>query len=201
MIYKIILILNQLVISLRLKMSIDLENNIMHTENDVISPSDEARLNNIRSNLTLDINNLKNKESTNKTVKLCLTILLVLMIITIIGCIIAIVIFDILALKEYSPDKVDEMCSGSGIWYYVLVSLIIIFIQIVISNENNKNSNSNLLIGIGMAIWGSIELWGSNCQSKLYGTSIYQMATIHLMSNYAGLAVLIIFGLIRLCAK
>ena len=78
----------------------------------------------------------------------CFACVALLVVIALLCATVAIIILDIVALKNTTIDDVNEECDGSALWYYVLVCLILtcvslFFGNVIHKNKNNKNANDN----------------------------------------------------------
>lgn len=109
-----------------------------------------------------------------------------ILIVAIIGASITYLVYGIIILSD---DKdISDNCTGSHLWAYVLTNLILMFLvkSKIVNNILNKNSNKNndncvficsyiccMLIDLGLAIWGSIELYVIPNNNKIITSSEY----------------------------
>lgn len=136
---------------------------------------------------------------------------------SVIAGIISLIVLDIIALKNISASDVHDECNNSALWYYVLVSLILTCIGSLFSQNNkddkdnkdinnNKINNNNVVIinnfilSVAIFVWGSIELWGTECVDNINHTLLYKMAMVHWIIGVIVIGCCVLVCLFSCCA-
>jgi hypothetical protein len=102
-------------------------------------------------------------------------------------------IYSIKSLIDVTYKDVSNMCSNSNIWYYLL-AINLLSISGLQKNNNNLESVLLVLYMIGFFIWGSYELFGVSCISKLNNTNLYTISLAY------WIFITIILGIITILA-
>ena len=102
------------------------------------------------------------------------------------GAYITWLVFSIIGMTEVSDQTLREDHCGSLLWRYVLTMAIMTWIQVASSKPKSDSDNSvteafcglicTMLLAIGMASWGSYELWGRECSEDLKHYTLYTCA-------------------------
>lgn len=102
------------------------------------------------------------------------------------GAYITWLVFSIIGMTEVSDQTLREDHCGSLLWRYVLTMAILTWIQVGSAKPNSDSDNSasalccglscTCLMAIGMASWGSYELWGRECSADLKQYTLYTCA-------------------------
>ena len=116
-------------------------------------------------------------------------------------------VFSIVALTEISDTTVREDYCGSLLWRYLLTMCIILTLSHISASKNSTPSEESAstaicslictcLLHLGLAIWGSYELWGRTCDKSLENLSIYTMSYIITVYQFvaSGIVVLVMIG-------
>ena len=133
-----------------------------------------------------------------------------------IGSVVTLIVFDIMALIQYSNADITDKCDESNMWIYLLICLILSFnvseaktiiVTIIKMNsietypENHDNTYyCYLSIFLPMIIWGCVEFWNVGCVNNIENTSIYYMAYIHFVMYLIATASICLTSLIKACA-
>ena len=102
------------------------------------------------------------------------------------GAYITWLVFSIIGMTEVSDQTLREDHCGSLLWRYVLTMAIITWIQVGSAKPKSDSDNGlmaaccglgcTMLLAIGMASWGSYELWGRECSEDLKQYTLYTCA-------------------------
>ena len=116
-------------------------------------------------------------------------------------------VFSIIALTKISDATVREDYCGSLLWRYLLTMCIIMFLSHSSAAKNSSTSEESssvyicsllctCLLHLGLAIWGSYELWGRTCDKSIENLSIYTMSYIITVYQFvaSGIVVLVMLG-------
>lgn len=133
-----------------------------------------------------------------------------------IGSVVTLIVFDIMALIQYSNSDITDKCNESNMWIYLLICIILSFnvseaktiiVAIIKMNlietypENHDNTYyCYLYIFLPMIIWGCVEFWNVGCVNNIENTSIYYMAYIHFVMYLIATASICLTSLIKACA-
>ena len=120
------------------------------------------------------------------------------------GAYITWLVFSIIGMTEVSDQTLREDHCGSLLWRYVLTMAIMTWIQVASSKPKSDSDNSvteafcglicTMLLAIGMASWGSYELWGRECSEDLKHYTLYTCAYTMVVYQW------VIVGLIMICS-
>ena len=120
------------------------------------------------------------------------------------GAYITWLVFSIIGMTEVSDQTLREEHCGSLLWRYVLTMAIMTWIQVVSSKPKSDSDNSveaafcglicTMLLAIGMASWGSYELWGRECSEDLKHYTLYTCSYTMVVYQW------VIVGLIMICS-
>lgn len=121
----------------------------------------------------------------------------------VIGGVIALLVFDILALKAINPAEVYDECHDSAMWWYILVTIIMMFLggSSTAASKDKENAGliNNGLVSIVMFIWGCIEVWGVDCVDELKHELLYKMALTHVIIGIVGCGIFTLVGIGMFC--
>lgn len=107
-------------------------------------------------------------------------LIIVALVLGILGGAVSLIVFDIMALVQYSNADITDKCDESNMWIYLLICLILSCTQSSGSkNTDDDNYGFHLIIFLPMMIWGCIEFWDVGCVDNIENTSVYYMAYIH----------------------
>lgn len=115
------------------------------------------------------------------------------------GASIAYYVYCIMALVNDSHDSIQEKCSNSNIWPFILTVLIINLCVAKNTSGSAKDENGSnpinifvsILILVSLCCWGSIEFWNNCVQNKLSDTLIFTMVKITVFMEYSFIFLLI----------
>tara|TARA_B100001027_G_scaffold208470_1_gene173773 strand:- start:635 stop:1243 length:609 start_codon:yes stop_codon:yes gene_type:complete len=127
--------------------------------------------------------------------------LILLFTLALAGCSVTYYVYCIMALVKDSHDSIQNTCSKSNIWTFLLTVLILNIVSLKgVSSSGSKDNGMaifNIFIGIIIIIsictWGSLEYWNECVQDKLSNTLIFTMVQITLIIEYAVIGILTIF--------
>jgi hypothetical protein len=119
--------------------------------------------------------------------QICMWIIAGVLGMCIVGGSIVLIIFDILALSNH---PFQNACVDSGLWYFVLTSMCWCILSFARGLLGNMVTIKSLMMDVGLMVWGSIEILGAK-DVAIQQTTIYRMALIHVLLNYAIYAVLV----------
>ncbi len=116
-------------------------------------------------------------------------------------------VFSIVALTEVSDSTVREEYCGSLLWRYLLTMCIVLFLSHGSAAKNSNQSDEGfaavlcsavcgVLLHIGLATWGTYELWGRTCDNSLEDLSIYTVSLIITVYQWVlcGIVILVMLG-------
>ena len=118
-------------------------------------------------------------------------------------------VFSIIGLTEISHNTVQNRCSDSNLWSYLLTVLII---NIIVGNTSKKGAREkdtgetimsaavSLIITVSLCTWGSIEFWNTCVQDKLSDTLLFKMVEVTIYLQYC-IITIIIFVIFYTCRK
>jgi len=147
---------------------------------------------------------LHNKQKEPKCTEICgfacfvgfaLTFLLGL-----IGACVTYYVFCIMALIEDSHKSIQETCSESNLWPFILTVLIINLGVLQNSSKGKDGPNPvavvvSILVLVSLCTWGSIEFWNDCVQKKLSDTLLFTMVKITVYMEYCFIFLfLVLFG-------
>ena len=127
-----------------------------------------------------------NPDTKNKYGIGCIIFAIVICI-AILAASIAYLVFAIRGLVNTSNSDVVNLCNGSSLWLYQLLSLIFGIIQGLTLKYKKDQSKLikvckcifAILIAGGFAGWGGYEIWINSCNSELLGTTLlFEMSRI-----------------------
>ena len=109
------------------------------------------------------------------------------LVLGLIGAYITWLVFSIIGMTEVSDETMREDHCGSLLWRYVLTMAILTWVQVGTAKPAKSDADGDLcgklcgivfvyLLAIGMASWGSYELWGRSCSDDLKEYTIYTCA-------------------------
>ena len=112
---------------------------------------------------------------------------LICLLLGLVGSYIAWLVFSIIGMTEVSDQTLRENHCGSLLWRYVLTMAILTWVQIGSAKPSKNDADGDLcgklcgilfsyLLAIGMASWGSYELWGRSCSDELKEYTLYPCA-------------------------
>tara|TARA_B100000282_G_C31725359_1_gene488122 strand:+ start:1019 stop:1627 length:609 start_codon:yes stop_codon:yes gene_type:complete len=130
--------------------------------------------------------------------------LIILFILALAGSSIAYYVYCIMALVKDSHDSIQNTCSKSNIWPFLLTVLILNIISLQRASISESKDNGiaifNIFIGIliiiSMCTWGSLEYWNECVQDKLSNTLIFTMVQITLIIEYVVIGMLSIIFIV-----
>ena len=161
-----------------------------------------------------NINVIKTKENPTKS-KLfkCLQIssgcILCILLIALIAASTSYYVFSIMSLTEISNKTVQNRCSNSNLWSYLLTVLIINIVVLDRAKKGTKDNDTggtiigsiiSFIIMVSLCAWGSIEFWNSCVQDKLSNTLLFKMVEVTIYLQYSVIAIIIII-IIKLCGN
>lgn len=132
-----------------------------------------------------------NKNNDMASYNAIITMLTIIVVICIFAGAIALLVFDILALKADSPQSINDKCPASAMWYYILVYLILSLVQVKVSKED-ENGYGSMLLPMAMMIWGCVELWAVDCVDEINDTLLYKMTLIHVIISFVAVFISLI---------
>jgi|TARA_Y100000992_G_scaffold302551_2_gene277248 hypothetical protein len=149
--------------------------------------------------------------------ELCITLVTLcgcLLIIIIICLLIGLLVWDGFAIKamiETTNKDVKNICEKSNLWSYVGVLMLYnlsLFIY-YLSSLKVHFTNNDIVCMLGclyisvivFSCWGSLEIFGNSCSSKLTNTLLYKLGYVILMLQYLLFSILPIVIIINLCRK
>ena len=159
-----------------------------------------------------NINLIKSKENPIKSKLLqCIQIssgcILCILLIGLIAASTCYYVYSIMSLTEISNKTVQNRCSNSNLWSYLLTVLII---NIVVLDRTKKGTKDNdagetiigsiisFIIMVSLCSWGSIEFWNTCVQDKLSNTLLFKMVEVTIYLQYSIIAIIIII-IIKVC--
>ena len=134
---------------------------------------------------------------------MCLAILIAF---GIIGGAVTFSVYSVIALINNSNNSIQDVCSGSNLWSFLLVTLIVGLLQ---SSQSASSAASEsrgaklmsalcvVVVQIGLMVWSGLELWANRCAANnLSENLVYKMVhTWFLISTTAfGLVIIIVIG-------
>ena len=131
------------------------------------------------------------------------------MLLGLIGGAVTYYVFSIISLTEISHNTVQNRCSDSNLWSYLLTVLII---NIIVGNTSKKGAREkdtgetimsaavSLIITVSLCTWGSIEFWNTCVQDKLSDTLLFKMVEVTIYLQYS-IITIIIFVIFYTCRK
>ena len=144
----------------------------------------------------------------------CVTISACVLILIFIGAILGLLVWNGFAIKamfETSNTDIKNICGKSNLWYYigclVLYNLccFIYFIssfKVHFTKDNIVCMLSCLYVSvIVFSCWGSLEIFGNSCPSKLTNTLLYKLGYVILLFQYLLFSILPIIIIIYICNK
>lgn len=143
----------------------------------------------------------------NDLAELCGGCVFLVFFVAILGGTIAVVVLDIIALKDTSNIDVHDKCSESALWPYVLVSLILTCSNLMFSSNSSANKNdkkqgitiNTSIVSVAIFVWGCIELWGIDCVNNMSHTLLYKMALVHLISSIVSISIIVVCVFLVCC--
>lgn len=124
-------------------------------------------------------------------IEFCFLTKLVFVSLFVLAIVIALIIFDIISLIEYSSYDIEYLCASSALWYYVLVCCICTVFQILVVWYDRIGIQSAIVPTV-LLIWGTIEYLKVSCIRDVAGTSIYTMGLMNLAISYLGVGICVI---------
>ena len=122
------------------------------------------------------------------TLTMCAVIILA---IALIGGAVTFTVYSVMALVNNSNNSIQDVCSGSNIWSFLLVVLISGFLQTSQSASSASSESEGakvisalcfLVVQIGLMVWAGLELWANRCAaSSLSDNLVYRMVRIWLI--------------------
>ena len=122
------------------------------------------------------------------TLTMCAVIILA---IALIGGAVTFTVYSVMALVNNSNNSIQDVCSGSNIWSFLLVVLISGFLQTSQSASSASSESEGakvisalcfLVVQIGLMVWAGLELWANRCAaSSLSDNLVYRMVWIWLI--------------------
>ena len=149
--------------------------------------------------------------------EICFTLITLagcLLLVTFIGILAGLLIWDGFAIKamiQTTNKDVKYMCEKSNLWFYVGVFMIYnlsLFIY-YLSSLKVHFTNNDILCMLGclyisvivFSCWGSLEIFGNSCPSKLTNTLLYKLGYIILMLHYLLFSILPLIIIVYICRK
>ena len=143
-----------------------------------------------------------------------ITLFVCILICISIGVIIGLLIWNIFVIKsliETTIDDITNICNKSGLWYYnaiIMINNLLLFIY-TISSFKTKITKENIvcilsyiyITSIIFSTWGSLEIFGHSCPSKLTNTLLYKLGYVILIFQYILFIILPIVIIVYLCKK
>ena len=129
-----------------------------------------------------------------------------LFIIGLIGGAITFSVYSVIALINNSNNSIQDVCSGSNLWSFLLVTLITGFLQ---SSQSASSAASEsrgakmmsalcvVVVQIGFMVWAGFELWANRCAANnLSDNLIYKMVHtwFFIAATAFGLVIIIVIG-------
>jgi hypothetical protein len=129
-----------------------------------------------------------------------------LFMIGLIGGAITFTVYSVIALINNSNNSIQDVCSGSNLWSFLLVTLIAGFLQ---SSQSASSAASEsrgakmmsvlcvVVVQIGFMVWAGLELWANRCAANnLSDNLIYKMvhAWFFIAATAFGLVIIIVIG-------
>ena len=129
-----------------------------------------------------------------------------LFMIGIVGGAITFSVYSVIALINNSNNSIQDVCSGSNLWSFLLVTLIAGFLQ---SSQSASSAASEsrgakmmsalcvVVVQIGFMVWAGFELWANRCAANnLSDNLIYKMvhAWFFIAATAFGLVIIIVIG-------
>ena len=117
-----------------------------------------------------------------------------------IGASVTYYVFCIMALIEDSHKSIQETCSDSNLWPFILTVLII---NLGVAQNSSKDKDGpnpvamviSILVLASLCTWGSIEFWNDCVQEKLSDTLLFTMVEITVYMEYCFIfLLLVLFG-------
>jgi hypothetical protein len=137
------------------------------------------------------------------TTSVCLAMIIGIMII---GGAVTFSVYSVVALINNSNNSIQDVCSGSNLWSFLLVTLIVGLLQ---SSQSASSAASEsrgaklmsalcvVVVQIGLMVWSGLELWANRCAANnLSENLVYKMVhTWFFISATAfGLVIIIVIG-------
>ena len=129
-----------------------------------------------------------------------------LFMIGLIGGAITFTVYSVIALINNSNNSIQDVCSGSNLWSFLLVTLIAGFLQ---SSQSASSAASEsrgakmmsvlcvVVVQIGFMVWAGFELWANRCAANnLSDNLIYKMVHtwFFIAATAFGLVIIIVIG-------
>ena len=125
------------------------------------------------------------------------------------GAYITWLVFSIIGMTEVSDQTLREDHCGSLLWRYVLTMAIMTWIQVGSAKPKSDSDNSlmaaccgltiTMLLAIGMASWGSYELWGRECSADLKQYTLYTCAYTMVVYQWVIVGIMTLVSLYIVC--
>ena len=126
--------------------------------------------------------------------------------ICLIGGAITFSVYSVIALLDNSNNSIQDVCSGSNLWSFLLITLIAGFLQSsqsassAVSESRGAKLMSALcvvVVQIGFMVWAGLELWANRCAANnLSDNLVYKMVHtwFFIAASAFGLVIIIIIG-------
>ena len=126
--------------------------------------------------------------------------------ICLIGGAITFSVYSVIALLDNSNNSIQDVCSGSNLWSFLLVTLIAGFLQ---SSQSASSAASEsrgaklmsalcvVVVQIGFMVWAGLELWANRCAANnLSDNLVYKMVHtwFFIASAAFGLVIIIVIS-------
>ena len=119
-------------------------------------------------------------------------------------------VYSIIALSEISDKSVRNDYCGSLLWRYLLTTTILVGLSHLNAKQYTEkkdqiqqvicNGVCLLSLYIGLATWGTYELWGRQCDNSLDELSIYTMSYIITVYEWI-ISGIIVLGMVIFCVN
>lgn len=121
-----------------------------------------------------------------------------MLVLALLGSCVAYYVFCIMALIDDSHDSLQEKCSNTNIWPFILTVLILNLGVAKNTSGSGGDKNEPNIIGMFISIivlvslctWGSVEFWNDCVQKKLSNTLIFTMVEITVYLQYCSIFLL-----------
>lgn len=113
----------------------------------------------------------------------------ILLALSLAGGYMALLVYSITALVKTSHEDIQDECSSSNLWIYMIVVLAVSWFQGAAKKNTNDAVNNTIMfaiksaidltLSVGVIAWGGYELWGVSCANELHSEMLYTVAEIY----------------------
>jgi uncharacterized membrane protein YdjX (TVP38/TMEM64 family) len=132
-------------------------------------------------------------------------------VICLIGGAITFSVYSVIALLDNSNNSIQDVCSGSNLWSFLLVMLITGFLQSsqTASSAVSESRGAKLMsalcvvvVQVGFMVWAGLELWANRCAANnLSDNLVYRMVYAWFFISAAAFGLVITIVIIAGCME